>query len=196
MLVPEVWQSVARRTGIPELSKTTRDVPVYDDLMRFRLDVLARHDLKLSTIAGVVGGLEPLPGARDFLRWARSRFQVAILSDTFYEFGMPLMAKLDHPLLLCHRLTVEDDRITGYRLRQDDPKRQAVRAFHSLNYRVVAAGDSFNDTSMLAEADAGVFFNAPPNVVREFPQFDAVDSYEALSGRLEQLLSETGNGHA
>ena len=189
VLVPEVWQSVARRTGIEELSKTTRDVPVYDDLMRFRLDVLSRHDLRLSTIRDVVGGLDPLPGATEFLRWARSRFQVAILSDTFYEFGMPLMAKLDHPLLLCHRLTVADDRITGYRLRQDDPKRQAVKAFHSLNYRVLAAGDSFNDTSMLAEADAGIFFNAPANVVREFPQFDSVDSYAALSARLERLLS-------
>ncbi|MXY51221.1 MAG: bifunctional phosphoserine phosphatase/homoserine phosphotransferase ThrH [Gammaproteobacteria bacterium] len=187
VLVPEIWLSVAERTGIAELRRTTRDVPVYDDLMRYRMDVLERNDLKLSTIREVIGGLEPLPGAADFLRWARRNFQVAILSDTFYEFGMTLMAKLDHPLLLCHRLTVQDDRIVGYRLRQDDPKREAVRAFHSLNYRVLAAGDSFNDTAMLEEADAGVFFNAPANVVAEFPEFDAVDSYDALAQRLKQL---------
>ena len=185
--MPEIWLSVAERTGIAELKRTTRDVPVYDDLMRYRMDVLERNDLKLSTIREVIGGLEPLPGAGEFLRWARRNFQVAILSDTFYEFGMALMAKLDYPLLLCHRLTVQNDRIVGYRLRQDDPKREAVRAFHSLNYRVLAAGDSFNDTAMLEEADAGVFFNAPANVVAEFPEFDAVDSYDALAGRLEEL---------
>ena len=190
VLVPEIWLSVAERTGIAELKRTTRDVPVYDDLMRYRMDVLERNDLKLSTIREVIGGLDPLPGAADFLRWARSNFQVAILSDTFYEFGMALMAKLDHPMLLCHRLTVQNDRIVGYRLRQDDPKRQAVRAFHSLNYRVLAAGDSFNDTGMLDEADAGVFFNAPANVVAEFPQFDAVDSYGALAARLDQLKGD------
>ena len=190
VLVPEIWLSVAERTSIAELKRTTRDVPVYDDLMRYRMDVLQRNDLKLSTIREVIGGLDPLPGAADFLRWARSNFQVAILSDTFYEFGMALMAKLDHPMLLCHRLTVQNDRIVGYRLRQDDPKRQAVRAFHSLNYRVLAAGDSFNDTGMLDEADAGVFFNAPANVVAEFPQFDAVDSYGALAARLDQLKGD------
>ena len=190
VLVPEIWLSVAERTGIVELKRTTRDVPVYDDLMRYRMDVLERNDLKLSTIREVIGGLDPLPGAADFLSWARSNFQVAILSDTFYEFGMALMAKLDHPMLLCHRLTVQNDRIVGYRLRQDDPKRQAVRAFHSLNYRVLAAGDSFNDTGMLDEADAGVFFDAPANVVAEFPQFDAVDSYGALAARLDQLKGD------
>ena len=188
--MPEIWLSVAERTGIAELKRTTRDVPVYDDLMRYRMGVLARNDLKLSTIREVIGGLEPLPGAADFLRWARDNFQVAILSDTFYEFGMALMAKLHHPMLLCHRLDVEDDCIVGYRLRQDDPKRHAVRAFQSLNYRVLAAGDSFNDTGMLDEADAGVFFNAPANVVAEFPQFDAVDSYGALAARLDQLKGE------
>lgn len=188
--MPEIWLSVAERTGIAELKRTTRDVPVYDDLMRFRMEVLERNDLKLSTIRDVIGDLDPLPGAADFLHWARRNFQVAILSDTFYEFGMALMAKLDHPMLLCHRLTVRNDRIVGYRLRQEDPKRQAVRAFHTLNYRVLAAGDSFNDTGMLDEADAGVFFNAPANVVAEFPQFDAVDSFGALAARLDQLKGD------
>lgn len=186
VLVPEIWQAVARSTGIQALAKTTRDIPVYDDLMRMRLGILAERDLGLDAIRDVIAGLDPLPGAPDFLAWARRRFQVAILSDTFYEFAMPLMAKLSQPLLLCHRLAVDGDRIVGYRLRQQDPKRQAVRAFHAMNYRVIAAGDSFNDIGMLDEADAGIFFNAPPGVLEQHPAFEAVNGYQELGAVLER----------
>ena len=189
VLVPEIWQAVAHRTGIEALAKTTRDIPVYDDLMRMRLAVLDEQNLPLSAIREVVDGLRPLPGALDFLAWARQRFQVAVLSDTFYEFGMPLMAKLGHPLLLCHRLVVSDDRITGYRLRQTDPKRQAVRAFRAMNYRVIAAGDSFNDVAMLEEADAGVFFNAPEGVLAQHAGFPATGTYAELASALERAAS-------
>ena len=187
VLVPEIWQAVARETGIDALNKTTRDIPVYDDLMRLRLAVLAQHDLALSAIRAVIAGLQPLPGALRFLSWARENFQVAVLSDTFYDFAMPLMAQLGHPLLLCHRLQVEDDRIVGYELRQTDPKRHAVRAFRAMNYRVLAAGDSFNDVSMLQEADAGLFFNAPAGVLTQYPAFKAVTGYRELAAALEQL---------
>ena len=184
VLVPEIWQAVARDTGIDALNKTTRDIPVYDDLMRMRLEVLARHDLRLPTIRGVIADLEPLPGAVDFMAWARQRFQVVVLSDTFYDFAMPLMAKLGYPVLLCHRLVVEDERIVGYRLRQADPKRHAVRAFHAMNYRVVAAGDSFNDLGMLEEADLGIFFNAPAGVLAAHPDITSVTGYAALQTAL------------
>ncbi|MEZ5557405.1 MAG: bifunctional phosphoserine phosphatase/homoserine phosphotransferase ThrH [Pseudomonadales bacterium] len=180
VLIPEIWQAVADRTGIETLRKTTRDIPVYDDLMQLRLGVLREHDLPLSLIQEVIQGLDPLPGAAGFLDWARTRFQVAIISDTFYQFAMPLMAKLGYPTLLCHNLLVEADRIVGYRIRQPDPKRCSVRAFKELNYRVLAAGDSYNDISMLEEADAGFFYRAPDNVRQEFPSFPYADDYEAL----------------
>jgi phosphoserine/homoserine phosphotransferase len=180
VLIPEIWQAVADRTGIDALRKTTRDIPVYDELMQLRLGVLAEHDLPLSLIEEVIDTLDPLPGAAEFLAWARPRFQLAIISDTFYQFAMPLMAKLGFPTLLCHKLLVEDDRIVGYRIRQEDPKRQSVRAFKSLNYRVLAAGDSYNDISMLEEADAGFFYRAPENVLAEFPQYPHAESYPAL----------------
>ncbi len=185
VLVPEVWQAVARETGIDALNKTTRDIPVYDDLMQYRLDVLAQHDVTMSLIQGEIDKLDPLPGAVDFLAWARERFQVAIISDTFYEFAAPLMRKLGHPMLLCHKLEIDDDRIVGYRIRQPDPKRQSVRAFKALKYRVLAAGDSFNDVSMLEEADRGVFFSAPENVTAQFPQYATTQSYAELQAALE-----------
>lgn len=184
VLVPEIWQAVARDTGIDALNKTTRDIPVYDELMRMRLAVLRRHDLRLPTIQGVIAGLEPLPGAVAFMTWARERFQVVVLSDTFYDFAMPLMAKLGYPVLLCHRLVVEDERIVDYRLRQADPKRHAVRAFHAMNYRVLAAGDSFNDLGMLEEADIGIFFNAPTGVLAAHPDITAVTGYAELQTAL------------
>lgn len=190
VLVPEIWQAVASNTGIEALNKTTRDIPVYDDLMHMRLQVLAQHDVTFSTIRAVIAGLEPLPGAAEFLAWARQRFQVAVLSDTFYEFAMPFMAKLDHPLLLCHKLVVENDRITGYRLRQEDPKRQAVRAFHALKYHVLAAGDSFNDISMLDEANVGIFFNAPLAIQEQYPAFEAAGDYAQLQAALAQAEAE------
>jgi phosphoserine / homoserine phosphotransferase len=185
VLIPEIWVGVAERTGIPALRKTTRDIPVYDELMQLRLAVLEDHDIGIGIIRDVIGALEPLPGAADFLEWARSRFQVAVVSDTFYEFAMPVIRKLGSPLLLCHRLEVDGDRIIGYRLRQADPKRQAVRAFRALNYRVWAAGDSFNDIPMLEEADRAFFFNAPDNVITQYPQFPCAMGYAELQALLD-----------
>jgi phosphoserine / homoserine phosphotransferase len=181
VLVPEIWIGFAEQTGIEELRLTTRDVPDYDALMRRRLAILAERRLGLPDIQGVIARMGPLDGAPAFLAWLREHCQVAILSDTFYEFAAPLMQQLGHPLLLCNRLVVaEDGRILDYRIRQKDPKRQAVRAFHELRYRVVAAGDSYNDTAMLAEADAGILFCPPDAVAREFPQFPVARDYDAL----------------
>ena len=181
VLIPEIWIEFAERTGIDELRATTRDIPVYDTLMKQRLLLLAENKLGLADIQAVIAELSPLPGAADFLNWLRERFQVIILSDTFYEFAMPLMRQLGYPTLLCHRLKVDDQgRVVDYELRQKDPKRQSVIALHSLYYRVIAAGDSYNDTTMLAEADAGILFMAPQNVIDEFPQFPAVHSYQDL----------------
>ena len=180
VLIPEIWLGVADVTGIEALKKTTRDIPVYDELMQYRMQILRDHDIRLSTIQGVISQLEPLPGAAEFIGWARKHFQVAIVSDTFYEFGLPMMEKLGHPLLLCHRLEIEDDRITNYVLRQDDPKRHTVEAFQALQYEVTAAGDSFNDISMLAAAERGFFFRAPPHIVSEYPQFPATEDYAGL----------------
>jgi phosphoserine/homoserine phosphotransferase len=153
--------------------------------MQMRLGVLAANDLPLTLIQQVIDTLDPLPGAVEFLDWARRRYQVAIISDTFYQFAMPLMAKLGYPTLLCHKLVVENDRITGYRIRQPDPKRRSVQAFKSLQYRVLAAGDSYNDITMLEEADAGILFRAPENVRDEFPQYPHADDYTALQRLLE-----------
>lgn len=180
VLVPEIWIAVAERTGIDALRRTTRDEPDYDRLMQYRLDVLDEHGLTLPVIADVIDGLGPLPGAKDFLDELRTRTQVILLSDTFEQFAAPLMVHLGMPTILCHRLVIDGDRILDYRLRQPDQKRQAVEAFRTLDYKVVAAGDSYNDTSMLAAADAGFLFHAPENVVAEFPQFLALDDYEEL----------------
>ncbi|WP_097461601.1 bifunctional phosphoserine phosphatase/homoserine phosphotransferase ThrH [Mangrovitalea sediminis] len=188
VLIPEIWIAFAEKTGIPELKATTRDIPDYDVLMRQRLRLLDQHGYGLNEIQEVIGGLDPLEGAVEFMDWLRARFQVVILSDTFYEFAMPLMAKLGFPALLCHKLDVaEDGRITNYLLRQRDPKRQSVRAFQLLNYRVLAAGDSYNDTTMLSQADAGILFHAPQNVIDEFPQFPAVHTYEDLKRQFCEL---------
>src|ERR1700712_643410 len=184
VLVPEVWISFAEKTGLPELRLTTRDIPDYDQLMRGRLKILAEHKLGLREIQSVIGSMEPLEGARAFLDRLRADFQLVILSDTFYEFGMPLMHKLGLPSLFCHRLEVATDgQIVSYHLRQADPKRKAGAAFKSLNLRVVAAGDSYNDVSMLAEADAGILFRAPDNVISEFPQFPVTTSYVELEAK-------------
>jgi len=181
VLIPEIWIAFAEETGIEELKATTRDIPDYDVLMKQRLRILDEHGLTLPQIQDTISRLSPLDGARDFIDWLRERFQVVILSDTFYEFAAPLMKQLGHPTLLCHKLEVnEDGRITDYTLRQRDPKRQSVRAFQLLNYRVIAAGDSYNDTSMLAQAEAGILFHAPQNVIAEFPQFPAVHNFDDL----------------
>jgi phosphoserine/homoserine phosphotransferase len=181
VLVPEIWIAFAERTGIEELQATTRDIPDYDVLMKQRLGLLDQHNLKMDDIQAVIAELEPLPGALDFVDWLRERFQVVILSDTFYEFSQPLMRQLHWPTLLCHRLiTDESGRVVDYKLRQKDPKRASVKAFHSLNYRVLAAGDSYNDTTMLGEADVGFLIHAPQNVISEFPQFQALNTLEEL----------------
>ncbi|MEZ5217025.1 MAG: bifunctional phosphoserine phosphatase/homoserine phosphotransferase ThrH [Ilumatobacteraceae bacterium] len=189
VLVPEIWIAVAERTGIDALRRTTRDEPDYDVLMRYRLDLLAEHGLTMSLVQDVIAGLEPLPGAKAFLDELRRRTQVIILSDTFEQFAAPLMVHLGMPTVLCHRLDVADDRIVGYRLRQADQKRKAVAAFRSLNYRVAAAGDSYNDTTMLGAAHHGFLFHAPPNVIAEFPQFPAFDDYDDLLAALTAALA-------
>jgi phosphoserine/homoserine phosphotransferase len=181
VLIPEIWINFAEQTGIDELRATTRDIPDYDELMRMRLGILDEHGYGLPDIRQVINTLSPLAGARDFLDTLREQFQVVIVSDTYYEFAMPLMRQLGFPALLCHRLEVDDQgRITDYVLRQRDPKRMAVKAFHGLRYRVIAAGDSYNDTTMLAEADAGILVRAPENVRAEFPQYPAVDDFAGL----------------
>jgi phosphoserine/homoserine phosphotransferase len=181
VLIPEIWIAFAEKTGIEALKATTRDIPDYDVLMRQRLDILEKEGYGLNEIQTVISELDPLPGAKEFLDWLAPRYQVIILSDTFYEFAMPLMAKLGHPTLFCHKLEVaEDGKITDYFLRQKDPKRQSVRAFQLLNYRVIAAGDSYNDTTMLKQAEAGILFKSPQNVIDEFPQFPAVHEYQEL----------------
>ena len=180
VLTPEVWIAVAERTGIDFLRRTTRDEPDYDVLMKSRIEALDAASVRMTTIMEVVEGLAPLDGALDFLRELQSRMPVVLLSDTFEQFGRPLMAQLGWPLLLCHTLVVEDDRLTGYRLRLPDQKAKAVDAFRSLNYRVVAVGDSYNDMTMLAAADAGVLFRAPANVRSEYPQYPACTAYDEL----------------
>lgn len=187
VLVPEIWITVSRKTGLAELSLTTRDVPDYDVLMKRRLAILAERRLTLPDIQSVIGGMAPLEGAREFLTWLRARSQVIILSDTFYEFAFPLMQQLGHPTLFCNSLQVEaDGRITGYSLRLPDQKRQSVAALKRLNFRVVAAGDSYNDTTMLAEADSGILFRPPDNVMKDFPQFPVTRTYAELKAALCQ----------
>lgn len=188
VLVPEIWIAVAEATNIPELRRTTRDEPDYDKLMRGRLEILDRHGLTMSAIDEVIGGLAPLPGARKFLDELRSLTQVLILSDTFEQFGRPLMVHLGMPTLICHRLVVENDRIVDYELRLHDQKRRAVEALVGLNYRVVAAGDSYNDTAMLGAAEHGFLFHAPDNVKAEFPHFPALETYDELLANIRRVL--------
>lgn len=181
VLVPEIWINFAERTGIDALKATTRDIPDYDVLMQQRLRILKQNKLGLPDIQEVIEGMAPLDGAVDFLDWLRTHFQVVILSDTFYEFAAPLMKQLGHPTLLCHRLsTNEQGGVTDYHIRQKDSKRQGVRALRSLNFQVIAAGDSYNDTTMLAEANWGILFRPPQNVIEEFPQYPVVTDYPAL----------------
>lgn len=180
VLIPEIWIKFAEKTGIEELKLTTRDISDYDELMQHRLKVLDKHGLTLSAIQDVIAELEPMDGALEFINWLRERFQVIILSDTFYQFSAPFMKQLGWPTLFCHQLEVENDRIVGYTLRQKDPKRQSILALGTLYYRTIAAGDSYNDTTMLSQANAGILFKSPQNVIDEFPQFPAVHEYEDL----------------
>jgi len=188
VLTPEIWIAVSEKTGVPELRRTTRDEPDYDRLMNYRLNILDQRGLKLSDIQGVIGSLRPLDGALDFLRELRATTQVIILSDTFEEFARPLLRKLEWPTLLCHKLEVVNDRIVNYLLRMSDQKKNAVAALKSLNYNVIAAGDSYNDTAMLQEANVGFLFRAPENVKQEFRQFKAIETYEDLYQLIQEAL--------
>ena len=193
VLVPEIWINVADRTGIAALRATTRDIPDYDQLMRQRLAILAQHQLTLNDIQTVIGSLEPLAGAKEFLNWLRARYQVIILSDTFYEFATPLMQQLGWPTLFCHRLIIDDQGlIVDYRLRQNDPKRHSVIALQNLNYKIIAAGDSYNDISMLQQADQGILFCPPANVVTEYPQLPATYDYAALQQAFNNASQHLG----
>ena len=191
VLLPEIWQGVAARTGIDELLQTTRDIPVYDDLMQMRLEVMRQHDLRLDVVHQVVSELEPLEGAVQFMQWAREHFQVAVVSDTFYEIALPLMKKLGSPMLLCHSMQSSEGRVTGYTLRQEDPKRQAVRGFQAMNYTVHAAGDSFNDLTMLEQADFGYFYSAPPNVTARIPDLPHARDHAELRDLLLEARART-----
>ena len=190
VLVPEIWINVAAKTGIEELRRTTRDEPDYDKLMRSRLAILDRERLTLRDIQDVIATIRPLDGAREFLEWLRARTQVIILSDTFSEFAQPLMAQLGYPCLFCNSLAVDaENRICGYTLRIVDGKRKAVIALKLLNFRVVAAGDSYNDTTMLGEADAGILFRPPDNVIRDFPRFPVTRTYDELRAAFERAAT-------
>jgi phosphoserine / homoserine phosphotransferase len=189
VLTPEIWIAVAEKTKIPELRRTTRDEPDYDQLMRYRIEILDRHGIKLSDIQNVIATLSLLDGAKSFLDELRTLTQVVILSDTFEQFAQPLIRQLNWPTLFCHTLLVEKDRITGCQLRLPDQKRKAVAAFKNLNYKVVAAGDSFNDTGMLAEAHTGFLIHAPENVKQQFPQFKSMESHAELLKNIKQALN-------
>jgi phosphoserine / homoserine phosphotransferase len=186
VLVPEIWIAFAERTGIAEFRRTTRDEPDYDKLMRYRLGLLRQHGLKLADIQAVIGAMAPMDGARDFLDDLRGRYQVIILSDTFYEFADPLMRQLGRPTLFCHKLVIDGEGfVADYKLRQPDQKRQAVNALRLLNYQVIAAGDSYNDTGMLSAAHAGFFIHPPESIVAQFPQFPVNRSYAELKASID-----------
>ena len=185
VLLPEIWIKFAEKTGVEELKLTTRDIPNYDELMNKRLSILKQNDFKLSDIKDVISTLEPLEGAIEFHQWLRSEFQVIILSDTFYQFVSPLMKKLDFPTLFCHQLVIDnDDSISGYKLRQANGKQEAVKALQKLNFKVVAAGDSYNDIGMLKQADMGILFDPPKNVIDDYPQFPVSNNYEDFKIKL------------
>ncbi len=190
VLVPEIWIEFAQRTGIPELRRTTRDEPDYDKLMRYRLAILEEHQLGLPDIQKVIAAMGPLPGARDFLDQLREDYQVLILSDTYYEFAHPLMRQLGWPTLFCHSLETDaSGKVVNYHLRLPNQKRETVRHMKELNFKVVAAGDSYNDTAMLAEAHAGILFHPPENVIREFPQFPVTLNYSEMRTEIDRAFA-------
>lgn len=191
VFVPEIWINVARKTGIEELKLTTRDIADYDVLMHKRLEIINKHGLRLKDITDVIGTMDPLEGAVEFIDWLRPQTQIIILSDTFVQFAGPLMKKLGWPTLFCHELIVSGDgKITGYSLRQPDSKREAIRALKSLNYTVVAFGDSYNDISMLKESDKGILFRPPENVIREFPELPVTTNYIELRKLVQKALGD------
>ncbi len=194
VLVPEIWIAFSERTGIPELRRTTRDEPDYDKLMKFRLDILARHQLGLPDIQKVICEMGPMPGAREFLDALREDYEVIILSDTFYEFAHPLMRQLAWPTLFCHSLETDANGVVvNYHLRMPEQKREAVKRFREMNFTVVAAGDSYNDTKMLGEAHAGILFHPPENVIREFPQYPVTLSYDQLRKEIDTAFRRLEN---
>lgn len=191
VLIPEIWINVARKTGVDDLLATTRDIPDYDVLMTRRLRILDEHNLKIQDIQEVIDGLGPLEGAKDFLDWLKSEFQVVILSDTFYEFAAPLMKQLGYPTLFCHKLGIsKEGKVEAYHLRMPDQKREAVKRFHELNFTVIASGDSYNDTTMLGEADRGILFCPPQNVIDEFPQYPVTRTYDELRSEFLKAREE------
>ncbi|MXX95162.1 MAG: bifunctional phosphoserine phosphatase/homoserine phosphotransferase ThrH [Gammaproteobacteria bacterium] len=190
VLVPEFWMELSIATGIPDLGKTTRDIPDYAELMRMRLRLMKEHQIRYTNLQSLVEKIEPFTGAKEFLSWARRNFQVMILSDTFYEFANPIMSKLNHPFLLCHHLKLSSDSsIVGYVRRQEDPKTHVIRALRSINLSTIATGDSYNDVGMINEASHGFFFNPPTNVVADHPDIAVVKNFEQLKEKLEKLLS-------
>ena len=195
VLVPEIWIEFAKRAGVPELARTTRDEPDYDRLMRYRIDLLAKNQLRLTDIQDVIGGMGPMAGAREFLDDLRSRYQVLILSDTFYEFAQPLMRQLGWPTLLCHKLEVDAQGfVTRHVLRMPDQKRHAVNALRGLNFQVIAAGDSYNDTGMLEAAHAGFFIHPPESIAARFPQFPVTRSYAELTAAIDGAAAQLRGG--
>ena len=187
VFVPEVWINVAEKTGISILRKTTRDEPDYDKLMKWRIGILKEHGLKLKDIQDVIAGIKPLEGANEFIDWIKSRSQLIVVSDTFAQFADPLMDQLNRPTLFCHELVIDgENNIVGYKLRQPDPKRKVVEALQSLKYKVIAFGDSYNDTSMLNQADVGILFRPPDNVARDFPHLPVTQNYKELRQLLEE----------
>ncbi len=193
VLVPEIWIEFSNRTGIPELRRTTRDEPDYDKLMKYRLDILAEHKLGLPDIQKVIAAMGPMPGAKGLLDDLRKQFQVVILSDTFYEFAMPLMEQLGMPTLFCHKLEADaTGLLVNYHLRMPNQKAEAVQRFKQLNFKVIAAGDSYNDTAMLSEAHAGILFHPPENVIREFPQFPVTMNYAELKSEILKASKKIG----
>lgn len=194
VLLPEIWIKFAEKTGIEELKLTTRDIPNYDELMNKRLNILRENNFKLSDIKDVISTLDPLEGAIEFHQWLRSNFEVIILSDTFYQFVGPLMKKLDYPTLFCHQLVIDsNDSISGYKLRQANGKQEAVKALQKLNFKIVAAGDSYNDIGMLKQADMGILYDPPENVVNDYPQFPVSKNYSEFKKMLEGCLNSIEN---
>ena len=189
VLVPEIWIKFAEKTGIDELKLTTRDIADYDELMGHRLKILDEKNLTIQEIQEVIAGLSPFEGSLEFLDWLRGRMQVVILSDTFYEFAIPLMKQLGYPTLFCHKLELgKDGKIEDYRIRLANHKREAVRRFGELNFRTIAAGDSYNDISMLSKADRGILFRPPQNVIDEFPRFPVTQTYDELKAEFSKAL--------
>ena len=191
VFVPEVWINVAKITGIEKLKITTRDEPDYDKLMKYRLNILDEHNLKIQDIQQVISNIKPLDGALEFTKWLRDISRFVIVSDTFQEFAKPLMKQLDDPFILCHSLEIDKyGRITNYKLRQSDPKRHTVEAFQSMNFKVIAFGDSYNDVSMLKKAEVGILFCPPQKVIDEFPELPVAHNYAELKALIEQHIYE------